>query len=31
MTQLLPAGNSDLHAKFRAMVYQSVVDSCGRH
>jgi CubicO group peptidase (beta-lactamase class C family) len=31
MTQLLPAGNSDLHAKFRAMVYQSVVDSYGRH
>ena len=27
MTQLLPAGNSDLHAKFRAMVYQSIVDS----
>jgi len=27
MTQLMPAGNSDLHAKFRAMVYQSIVDS----
>ena len=27
MTQLLPAGSSDLHAKFRAMVYQSIVDS----
>ena len=27
MTQLLPAGNSDLHAEFRAMVYQSIVDS----
>ncbi len=25
MTQLLPAGNSDLHARFRALVYQSVV------
>jgi CubicO group peptidase (beta-lactamase class C family) len=25
MTQLLPAGNSDLQAKFRALVYQSVV------
>jgi len=31
MTQLLPAGNSDLHSKFRTMVYQSVVDSYGRH
>jgi len=30
MTQLLPAGNSDLHAKFRAMVYQSIVDSYER-
>ena len=30
MTQLLPAGNSDLHAKFRTMVYQSIVDSYGR-
>jgi CubicO group peptidase (beta-lactamase class C family) len=27
MTQLLPAGNSNLHAEFRAMVYQSIVDS----
>lgn len=25
MTQLLPAGNSDLHARFRAFVYQSIV------
>jgi CubicO group peptidase (beta-lactamase class C family) len=25
MTQLLPAGNSDLHARFRALVYQAVV------
>jgi CubicO group peptidase (beta-lactamase class C family) len=25
MTQLLPAGTSDLHAKFRALVYQSIV------
>ena len=25
MTQLLPAGNSDLHQKFRALVYQSIV------
>jgi len=27
MTQLLPAGDSDLHGKFRALVYQSIVDS----
>jgi len=27
MTQLLPAGNSDLHTEFRAMVYQAIVDS----
>jgi CubicO group peptidase (beta-lactamase class C family) len=27
MTQLLPAGGSDLHGKFRALVYQSIVDS----
>lgn len=27
MTQLMPAGNSDLHTEFRAMVYQSIVDS----
>ena len=26
MTQLIPAGNSDLHAKFRTLVYQSIVD-----
>jgi CubicO group peptidase (beta-lactamase class C family) len=25
MTQLLPAGNSDLHGRFRALVYQSIV------
>jgi CubicO group peptidase (beta-lactamase class C family) len=25
MTQLLPAGDSDLHEKFRALVYQSIV------
>jgi len=25
MTQLLPAGTSDLHARFRALVYQSIV------
>jgi CubicO group peptidase (beta-lactamase class C family) len=25
MTQLLPAGSSDLHARFRALVYQSIV------
>jgi len=31
MTQLLPAGNSDLHDRFRVMVYQSIVDSYGRH
>ncbi len=30
MTQLLPAGNSDLHAKFRAMVYQAIVTSYER-
>jgi CubicO group peptidase (beta-lactamase class C family) len=30
MTQLMPAGNSDLHAKFRAMVYQAIVDSYER-
>lgn len=29
MTQLLPAGSSDLHGKFRALVYQSIVDSYG--
>jgi CubicO group peptidase (beta-lactamase class C family) len=27
MTQLLPAGNSDLHGKYRTLVYQSIVDS----
>ncbi|MCX6561011.1 MAG: serine hydrolase [Candidatus Aminicenantes bacterium] len=27
MTQLLPAGNSDLHAKFRAMIYQAITES----
>jgi CubicO group peptidase (beta-lactamase class C family) len=30
MTQLMPAGNSDLHARFRSMVYQSIVDSYER-
>jgi CubicO group peptidase (beta-lactamase class C family) len=25
MTQLLPAGNSDLHGKFRALVYQAIL------
>jgi CubicO group peptidase (beta-lactamase class C family) len=29
MTQLLPAGDSDLHAKFRALVYQSIVGPPG--
>lgn len=27
MTQLLPATNSDLHTKYRALVYQAMVDS----
>jgi len=27
MTQLMPADNSDLHDRFRAMVYQAIVDS----
>jgi hypothetical protein len=27
LTQLLPAGNSDLRKKFRALVYQSIVES----
>ena len=27
MTQLMPAGGSDLHAKFRTMVYQAIVES----
>lgn len=27
MTQLLPAGGIDLHAKFRTLVYQSIVES----
>jgi CubicO group peptidase (beta-lactamase class C family) len=31
MTQLLPAGGSDLHERFRVLVYQSVVNSYGRH
>jgi CubicO group peptidase (beta-lactamase class C family) len=30
MTQLLPAGESDLHAKFRVLVYQSIVASYER-
>ncbi len=31
MTQLLPAGASDLHGKFRALVYQSIVVSYEKH
>ena len=27
MTQLLPAGGLDLQAKFKTLVYQSIVDS----
>jgi CubicO group peptidase (beta-lactamase class C family) len=27
MTQLLPAGNIDMHSKFRTMVYQAVIES----
>ena len=27
MTQLLPAGGSDAHGKFKALVYQSIIDS----
>ena len=30
MTQLMPAGNSDLHERFRAMAYQAIVDSYER-
>ena len=30
MTQLMPAGNSDLHDRFRVMVYQAIVDSYER-
>ncbi len=30
MTQLLPAGESDAQAKFRALVYQSIVESYSR-
>ncbi|MDD8025356.1 MAG: serine hydrolase [Acidobacteriota bacterium] len=30
MTQLLPAGDSDLHAKFRAMIYQAITQSYER-
>lgn len=30
MTQLLPAGNSDLHAKFRTLIYQAVTESYER-
>jgi CubicO group peptidase (beta-lactamase class C family) len=29
MTQLLPSGDSDLHARFRALVYQSIVGPPG--
>ena len=31
MTQLLPAAGSDLHGKFRALVYQSIVAPVGVH
>ena len=31
MTQLLPAAGSDLHGKFRALVYQSIVAPVGIH
>lgn len=27
MTQMLPAGSSDLHSKFRAMIYQAITES----
>ncbi|OQB59208.1 MAG: hypothetical protein BWX98_00068 [Candidatus Aminicenantes bacterium ADurb.Bin147] len=27
MTQLLPASGSDLHGKFRSLVYQAVIES----
>lgn len=30
MTQLLPAGDSDLHARFRSLLYQAIVDPGGR-
>ena len=30
MTQLLPAGASDLHAKFRTMIYQAITESYER-
>jgi hypothetical protein len=30
MTQLLPAGGSDLHAKFRSLLYQAIVDPAAR-
>ncbi len=30
MTQMLPAGDSDLHAKFRALIYQAVTESYER-
>ena len=30
MTQLLPAGGSDLHAKFRSLLYQAIVDPVAR-
>ena len=31
MTQLMPAGTSDLHERFRVMVYQAIVDSYAKH
>jgi CubicO group peptidase (beta-lactamase class C family) len=30
MTQLLPAGNSELHNKFRSLIYQAIVKSYER-
>jgi CubicO group peptidase (beta-lactamase class C family) len=30
MTQLLPAGDSDLHSKFRALIYQAITESYER-
>jgi CubicO group peptidase (beta-lactamase class C family) len=30
MTQLLPAGGSDLHPKFRSLIYQAMVDAPAR-
>jgi CubicO group peptidase (beta-lactamase class C family) len=30
MTQLLPSGGSDLHGRFRSLLYQAIVDPAGR-